>query len=349
MPLVPFLHRVANRENLTADQAREAMDVILSGRSSTAQIAAFLVALRMKGEAPEELLGFARAMRERATPVDVHSNGQPLLDTCGTGGAGSKTFNVSTITALVVAGAGVRVAKHGNRSLASLCGSADILEGLGVTINIPADQIAGAIHDVGIGFMFAPSIHPAMKHAQPARAELKMRTAFNLLGPLTNPARANVQLVGAPSVRAAELIAQALACLGLHRGFVVHGLDGLDEITTTGETLVLEIRGGVIAQDTLTPADFGVPTARPQDLEGGDCQTNCEIAKEVLSGGQGPRRDIVLVNASAALVAAGKAADFHEGVRLAAHSIDTGAAQSKLEALITFTSTTGVQSGRPRR
>lgn len=337
MPLVPFLHRVANRENLSADQAREAMDVILTGRASTSQIAAFLVALRMKGEAPEELLGFARAMREHATPVNVEENGQPLVDTCGTGGA-AKTFNISTVTAFVVAGAGVRVAKHGNRSLATLCGSADILEGLGVNILVPPDRIAASIRDVGIGFMFAPAIHPAMKYAQPARAELKMRTVFNLLGPLTNPARANVQLVGAPTVRAAELMAQALASLGVVRGFVVHGLDGgLDEITTTGDTLALEIRSGVIAHHTLRPEDFGVPRGRMEDLAGGDCQANCRIAHSVLSGEKTPCRDVVLINSSAALVAAGKAADFAEGVRIAAESIDSGAALSKLQSLILFT------------
>jgi anthranilate phosphoribosyltransferase len=337
MSLVPFLHRVADRESLSADQAKEAMDVILSGQSSTSQIAAFLVALRMKGEAPDELLGFARAMREHAVPVRVEQNGHPLVDTCGTGGA-AKTFNISTITAFVVAGAGVRVAKHGNRSLATLCGSADILEGLGVDIVIPPDRIAACIREVGIGFMFAPAIHPAMKHAQPARAELKMRTAFNLLGPLTNPARANVQLVGAPSVRAAELMAQALGSLGVLRAFVVHGVDGgLDEITTTGETLALEIRSGVIADHTLVPEDFGVPRARIEDLKGGDCLANCEIARRVLSGEKGPRRDVVLVNSSAALVAAGRASDFREGVRVAAESLDSGAAMSKLTRLIAFT------------
>jgi anthranilate phosphoribosyltransferase len=339
MPLVPFLHRVADRESLSAGQARDAMDVILNGRASTPQIAAFLVALRMKGEAPEELLGFARAMREYATPVVVRSNGQPLVDTCGTGGA-AKTFNISTITAFVVAGAGVRVAKHGNRSLATRCGSADILEGLGVNILIPAERIALAIETIGIGFMYAPAIHPAMKHAQPARAELKMRTAFNLLGPLTNPAHATVQLVGAPGVRAAELMAEALASLGLHRGFVVHGVDGgLDEITTTGETVALEIRSGVIAHRTLNPQDFGMAQARLDDLIGGDCQSNCRIARSVLSGEKGPRRDIVLVNSSAVLVAAGRASDFRQGVDIAAASIDSGAAQSKLDALIAFTNT----------
>jgi anthranilate phosphoribosyltransferase len=343
MSLVPFLHRVANRENLSAADAREAMEVILTGQASTAQVAAFLTALRMKGEAPEELLGFARAMRDHATAIPVEHNGHPLVDTCGTGGA-AKTFNISTITAFVIAGAGVRVAKHGNRSMSGLCGSADILEALGVNIHISPDRIAACIREVGIGFMFAPAIHPAMKHAQPARAELKMRTAFNLLGPLTNPARATVQLVGAPGVRAAELMAEALASLGLHRGFVVHGIDGtLDEITTTGETLALEIRSGVIAHHTLTPKDFGVRRARIEDLAGGDIDANCKIARAVLGGEKGPRRDVVLVNSSAALVAAARAADFDDGMRVAAESIDSGAARAKLDALVAFTTSQAVR------
>lgn len=335
MPFVAYLHRVANCENLTASEAAEAMAVILAGQATTAQIAAFLVALRMKRETPDELLGFARAMRARMTRVDAGP--EPVIDTCGTGGDNAGTFNVSTVAAFAVAGAGVRVAKHGNRSISSRCGSADVLEGLGVRIDLTPEAMGRAIREVGIGFLFAPALHPAMKHAQPARLELRMRTVFNLLGPLANPAGATAQLVGAPSEEAAELMAQALASLGLERGFVVHGSDGLDEITTTGTTTTLEITRGVVAHRTLAPADFGVAAARAEDLKGGGRDENCRIARAILDGESGPRRDIVLVNAAAALVAAGKARDFGEGMALAAASIDSGAARARLEQLIRFT------------
>jgi len=335
MPFVAYLHRVAGRENLTASEAAEAMALILAGQATTAQIAAFLVALRMKRETPAELLGFARAMRARMTRVDAGP--EPVIDTCGTGGDNAGTFNVSTVAALVVAGAGARVAKHGNRSISSRCGSADVLEGLGVRIDLAPEAVGRAIREVGIGFLFAPALHPAMKYAQPARVELKMRTVFNLLGPLANPAGATAQLVGAPSVEAAELMAEALASLGLERGFVVHGSDGLDEITTTGPTTTLEITRGVIVHRTLTPADFGVGVARAEDLKGGDRDENCRIAHSILNGERGPKRDIVLVNAAAALVVAGRANDFPEGVALAAESIDSGAARARLDQLILFT------------
>jgi anthranilate phosphoribosyltransferase len=313
------------------------MDLVLSGQVSTPQLASFLIALRMKGETTDEVVGFARAMRERAAIIDSGVLGEPILDTCGTGGDGACTFNISTVAALVVAGAGVRVAKHGNRSISSQCGSADILEELGVNIALTAEQMGRAVKDVGIAFLFAPEIHPAMKHAHAARVELKLRTAFNLLGPLTNPARATVQVSGAPSIRAAELIAEGLATLGLQRGFVVHGLDGLDEITTTTETVALEIRAGAIAHRTLAPEDFGVSRADAAELKGDDVETNARIALAVLDGERGPRRDIVLVNASAALVAAGVAEDFGQGMSIAAHSVDSGAARRKLAELIRYT------------
>ena len=230
----------------------------------------------------------------------------------------------------------MRVAKHGNRSISSQCGSADLLEAWGIEIAMPPEQSARAIREVGIGFLFAPAVHTAMKHAQPVRTELKMRTVFNLLGPLTNPAGATAQLVGAPSEQAAELMAGALAALGLARGFVVHGSDGLDEITTTGPTLAFEIRDGKAERRTLEPADFGVQCARPEDLKGGDKARNLEIANAVLAGARGPQRDIVLVNAAAALVAAGQAETFLEGVALAVVSIDSGAAKRKVEGLAAF-------------
>ena len=336
MGLLPYLERVASRVDLSSSEALEAMRTILCGEASQPQIAAFLVALRMKGETVEELVGFARALRQMAAPIDCGPGGEPLLDTCGTGGDGASTFNISTIAAFVVAGAGVRVAKHGNRSISSRCGSADLLEALGIAIAIPPAESGRAIREIGIGFLFAPAFHTAMKHAQPVRVDLKMRTVFNLLGPLTNPAGADAQLAGAPSPHAAEWIAGALAALGLRRGFVVHGSDGLDEITTTGSTLAFSIAEGRVERLTLTPEDFGVAAAMPEDLKGGDLARNTEIARAVLSGRPGPQRDVVLVNASAALVAAGKAASFSEGVLLAARSIDTGAAWRKVEALARF-------------
>jgi anthranilate phosphoribosyltransferase len=337
MSLLPYLEQLLTGENLPAPDAQDAMTAILSGQASQPQIAAFLVALRLKGETAEELVGFARAMREMATPVTTGLSGETLLDTCGTGGDGASTFNISTIAAFVVAGAGVRVAKHGNRSISSRCGSADVLESLGINIALSAADCGRAIREVGIGFLFAPAIHTAMKHAHPVRVDLKIRTVFNLLGPLTNPAGADAQLVGAPSAHAAELIAFALASLGLRRGFVVHGSDGLDEITTTGPTLAFYISEGAVQSQTFMPADFGVPQASPEDLIGGDRDCNAEIARAVLAGARGPQRDIVLVNSSAALVAAGKTMDFREGMLLAAESIDSGAARRKADALAAFT------------
>jgi len=271
-----------------------------------------------------------------AEPIDAGLPGETLLDTCGTGGDGLSTFNISTVAAFVVAGAGVRVAKHGNRSISSQCGSADLLEMMGVRIPMPPAECARAIREIGIGFLFAPAIHTATRHAHPVRVDLKMRTVFNLLGPLTNPAGASAQLAGAPSPHFAELIAGALAALGLERGVVVHGSDGLDEITTTGPTLAFEIRHGKVERMTLTPDDFGVAIARPEDLTGGGRERNWAIAREILEGARGPQRDIVLVNAAAALVAAGRTDDFREGMALAAAAIDSGAARAKVEALSHF-------------
>jgi anthranilate phosphoribosyltransferase len=336
MPFLQYLHAVAERRSLDTAEASEAMEAILAGDVSPAQIAAFLMALRMKGETVEELVGFARAMRSRAVRVDVELNGETLLDTCGTGGDGQSTFNISTVAAFVAAGAGVRVAKHGNRSASSQCGSADLLESLGIAVPQPPEAVARAIREIGIGFLFAPSVHTAMKHAQPVRVELKMRTVFNLLGPLTNPAGATAQLVGAPSEHAAELMAGALAELGLERGFVVHGSDGLDEITTTGVTLAFEIRSGSVERRTLSPEDFEVERAPASALKGADAETNAAIARAIFKGAKGPPRDIVLVNASAALVAAGKAANFREAMEIARKSIDSGAAWKKVEELARF-------------
>jgi anthranilate phosphoribosyltransferase len=337
--LLPYLYRVAAREPLSAPDARLAMLAVLSGEASTAQIAAFLVALRMKGETPDELLGFARAMREKATPVRAEVNGRPLLDTCGTGGDGGSTFNISTVAAFIVAGAGALVAKHGNRAISGRCGSADILEALGVRVDLDPDRAARAIRDVGFGFLFAPLLHPAMRHAQPARLELKMRTVFNLLGPLTNPAGATRQLIGAPSLEAAELMARALAGFEPERAFVVHGADGLDEVTTTGATAVFEVRAGEVTRFEWQPADFGVAAAAPGDLAGGGLKESIPIVRAILDGEPGPRRDIALVNAAAALMAAGLAETPRDGMRVAAESLDSGAAREVLRRLVQASNT----------
>lgn len=335
MPLLPYLERLAAREDLSANDAETAMQHILEGRVSPAQIAGFLMGLRVKGETVDELVGFARAMRQMSVRLDLSIDGETLLDTCGTGGDGAETFNISTVAAFVAAGAGVRVAKHGNRAVTSAkgCGSVDLLDSLGIAIPTSPEETARAIREVGIGFLFAPAMHTAMKHAAPVRAELRLRTAFNLLGPLTNPAGATAQLVGAPSERAAELLARALAALGLKRGFVVHGSDGLDEITTTGPTLAYEIRDGEVERRTVESADFAVRTAVPEELHGGSKTRNCQIAHAVLEGERGAPRDIVIANASAALVAAGRVETFLEGAAIAAVSIDSGAALHKVEAL----------------
>jgi len=330
MPLVPFLHRVIAAENLSPGEARDAMSVLLEGRASEASIAAFLTALRMKGETADELAGFAQAMRERAIFVDC---GGDVIDTCGTGGDAAGTFNVSTVAALVLAGAGARVAKHGNRSISSRTGSVDMLEALGVRATMTAEEAARAVREIGIGFLFAPALHPAMKYAQSVRRELKMRTVFNLLGPLANPARARSQLIGAPSPDAARLMAEALAELGTGHAFVVHGHDGLDEITTTGPTDVYEVWTGRVEKRLWTPADFGVPSATIEELRGGDPECNARIAREILGGKLGAQRDIVLVNAAAGLVAGGLSPDLRSAMTIAAHSIDSGAAADRLARL----------------
>jgi anthranilate phosphoribosyltransferase len=339
--LLPFLHKIAASVDLSATEAREAMLAILSGAATTPQISAFLMGLRMKGETSEELLGFARAMREKTIRIDACVHPEPLLDTCGTGGGAGSTFNISTVAAFVVAGAGARVAKHGNRSFSTQCGSADVLEQLGVDVSQPPERVAQAIREIGIGFLFAPLLHPAMKHAQSARMELKMRTVFNLLGPLTNPASATRQLIGTPSAHTAELVANALAGFGPERAFVVHGVgngnDGLDEVTTTGTTLVFEITGPEVRSFEWTPADFGVPQAEIEDLRGGDSARNAEIAIAVLQGRPGAQRDIVLMNSAAALMAAGLADNPRAAMERAAQSIDSGAAWAKLQMLAAFT------------
>jgi anthranilate phosphoribosyltransferase len=325
------------RETLSAQEARQAMAAILRGDSSTALIASFAVALRMKGETAEELKGLAQAMRESCVHVDHGITAEPVLDTCGTGGDGQGTLNISTISALVIAGAGVRVAKHGNRSSRGHCGSADLLEALGVRLLMRADSVARAIREIGFGFLFAPAFHPAMKHAMPARKELQTRTAFNLLGPLTNPAAATVQLVGAPDAPSAELLAVTLASLGLQRGYVVHGADGLDEVSTTGPTQLFSIMRGAIDHRTVHPEEFGVARAVLSELQAPDVPANRDLALAILQGAKGAPREIVLVNAAVGLTAAGKSANFSDGMSLAAHAIDSGAALSILRRYVDFT------------
>jgi anthranilate phosphoribosyltransferase len=335
MPLLPYIERIAAGQELSEADALAAMHVVLAGHASPAQLAAFLMGMRMRSPTVGELVGFARAMREVAAPVDVGLPGVVLLDTCGTGGDGAETFNISTLVALVAAGAGVHVAKHGNRSATSHCGSADILEALGVKLAVSPADAARAVREIGIGFFFAQTVHTAMKHAHPVRADLRMRTVFNLLGPLTNPV-ANVQVVGAPSEETAKLLAGALARLGMVRGYVVHGFDGLDEVTTTGPTLVYEIQEGQIKQRTLDPGDFALHTATAADLKGGDTARNLEIARAVLAGERGPHRDIVIANAALALSATAQVETFLEGAAVAAVSLDSGAAREKLDALVRF-------------
>ena len=330
MPLTPFLHRIAAGSHLSSEEAFQAMSALLEGSSSESVIAGFLVALRMKGETAAELAGFARAMRERMIAVEA---GADVVDTCGTGGDGANTFNISTVAAFVMAGAGARVAKHGNRSLSSQTGSADVLEALGVRVAMTPDEAARAICEIGIGFLFAPHLHPAMKYAQPVRRALKLRTVFNLLGPLANPARASRQLIGAPSPHAAELMAEALAELGAVHAFVVHGHDGLDEITTTGPTSVWRVCAGSVEKAVWTPSDFELERAPLEALHGGSAASNALIALEVLAGEPGPRRDIVLANAAAGLVAAGLSPDLRSGMKLAQESIDSGRALQKIELL----------------
>jgi anthranilate phosphoribosyltransferase len=339
------LEKIASGKNLERDEAERAMEEILAGRASTEQIAALLMGLRMKGESLDEIVGFALAMRRHAAsifPARHSLTGAPLVDTCGTGGDGLGTFNISTAAAFVVAGAGVRVAKHGNRSSGTRCGSADVLEALGVSINIPAARVATAIEEIGIGFLYAPAMHAATRHAIPARRELRFRTIFNLLGPLTNPAGASAQVVGVYGANLTELLAQVLKELGVARAFVVHGAEGLDEISISGETTIAELRDGAIRTYCVTPEDFGLARAPLESILGGEPAHNARTIRQVLgipgrAHDHGPHRDIVLINAAAALVAAGRAKEFLEGVHVAAESIDSGAAFRKLEALAAFT------------
>jgi anthranilate phosphoribosyltransferase len=348
------LKKIVGGGNLSRAEADAAMEQILTGGANDALIAALLIALHMKGETVDELVGFASAMRRHATQIFPagHSHADEMLvDTCGTGGDGRNTFNVSTAAAFVVAGAGVRVAKHGNRAATSHCGSADVLEQLGISLEQTPARVRQAIEEIGIGFLFAPAIHTSMRNAMPARRALGVRTVFNLLGPLTNPAGAAAQVVGVSAPHLTELLARALAELGVRRAFVVHGADGLDEISLSAETHVAELNSGSIRTYKVMPEDFGLRRAPVEAFAGGDAKHNAEIIHKILGRSllyreHTPHRDIVLANASAALVATGRAGSFKDGVQFAAESIDSGAAREKLDALVRFTQANALPASR---
>ena len=324
---------LTQRHDLPADHARAAMAEILAGSASSAQIAGFIVALRMKGETVDELKGLLDAMADAAARVPL-SSVDGVVDVVGTGGDRSHSVNVSTMAALVVAGAGVRVCKHGNRAASSRCGSADLLEALGVNLDVEPAGVARCVEEAGIGFCFAPRFHPAMRHAVPTRRELGVPTVFNLLGPLANPAGVRRQVVGVADAAMAERMARVLAARGSQRVLVVHGDDGLDELTTTTTSTVVELVDGEVRTTTVDPADLGIGRAAPSDLTGGDADANAAVAKRVLAGEPGAHRDIVVLNAAAGLVAAGAAADLAAGVTRACQSIDTGAAAGALDRLV---------------
>ena len=326
-----LIEKVMRREDLTSSEAAAAMAEVMEGRAADAQIAGLLIGLAMKGERPAEIVGLARTMRAHA--VKVSRRFDDVFDTCGTGGDHSGTFNISSAVALVVAGAGVRVAKHGNRSVSSQCGSADVFETLGVRVSAPAAVVERCLADAGIGFFFAPTFHPSMRHAGATRKALGVRTAFNLLGPLTNPAGASRQLVGVPKPEFTELIARSLLLLGSTRAWVVHGSDGIDEISTTGYTKISECRDGSVNTFYLHPADVGLPKVPQAAIRGGSAADNAGLIRGVLAGERSPARDIVVLNAGAALLIAGKAASLADGMALAADSIDRGAAARALEQM----------------
>ena len=317
--------------SLAADEAAQVMEEIMQGEATPAQFGAFVTALRLKGETVDEIVGLARTMRARAIPVVTDGL---VVDTCGTGGDGSHTFNISTTAAFVAAGAGLKVAKHGNRAMSSQCGSADVLEALGVKIDLNAEQVQRCLQEVGIGFMFAPAFHPAMKYAAAPRRELGIRTVFNILGPLTNPAGAKAQVLGVADESLVEKMALVLQHLGCHHALVVHGEDGLDEVTISGKTHFCELKGNRIENYTISPEDLGLPSAGSDSLKGGSAQENAELLRNILAGAPGPQRDVVLMNTAAVLLAGDKVETLREGVGLAQKTIDSGQALSKLEQLI---------------
>jgi anthranilate phosphoribosyltransferase len=330
--LTPLIEKLVRHEDLTEDEAASVMLNVMEQQAAPAALGALLALLAMKGERPAELVGFARTMRERAVKLSAPARG--VFDTCGTGGDRSGTFNVSSAAALVVASCGVTVAKHGNRSVSSRCGSADVFERLGVQVTAAPEVVERSLKEAGIAFFFAPTFHPSMKHAAETRRALGIRTAFNLLGPLTNPAGASRQLVGVPRSELTELLARSLQRLGSERAWVVHGADGIDEISTTGHTKVSECHAGAVRTFYLHPSDVGLPKASPQDLRGGDAAENAAIVTGVLAGEPGAPRDIVLFNAGAALFVAGRAGSVVGGIRMAADAIDSGGARASLDRMV---------------
>ena len=333
------LAKIVSGGDLTMTEARDVMKEIMQGQATQAQIGSFLTALRMKGETADEIAGCAQAMRENA--IEVKPRQRVLVDTCGTGGDGSGTFNISTTVAFVAAGAGLAVAKHGNRSVSSRCGSADLLQALGVNLETNAEQDALCIDEVGIGFLFAPLLHPAMKHALGPRREIGLRTIFNILGPLCNPAKAKRQLLGVYDSALTELMAEVLLTLGSEHAFVVHGHSGLDELSTTGPNRISRLYDGHIETYSIDPRDFGLPRAKISDLAGGTAEENAAITKDLLQGKRGPKRDAVLINAAAVLVAGDKTSNLEEGLSMAAEAIDSGDAMRKLDQLIEFSHSFG--------
>lgn len=340
--------KVVLHHDLAESEMIDVMNQIMGGEATPAQVGAFITALRMKGETIEEIAGAARVMRDHATPIrvgkvldidrdEINIDRETILDTCGTGGSGTKSFNISTIVALVVSACGVKVAKHGNRSISSACGSADVLEALGVNLNVTPQQVESCINEVGVGFLFAPALHGAMKHAIGPRREIGIRTIFNILGPLTNPAGADRQVLGVYAENLVEVLARVLVKLGCRRGFVVHGLDGMDEVTLTGPTRIGEICDGAVTLFTIEPEDFGLSRCTLADLQGGDASTNAIIVRDVLTGNPGPKREVVLLNAAYALVASGIARDVEAGLEKARAAIDDGLALAKLEGLVALT------------
>ena len=338
-----LIEKLTRHEDLTTDEAAAAMADVMDGRAATAHISGLLVALAMKGERPAEIVGLAKTMRAHA--VQVSRRYDDVFDTCGTGGDRAGTFNISSCAALVVAAAGVRVAKHGNRSASSRTGGADVYEALGIRITASPAVVERCLAEAGIGFFFAPTFHPSMRHAAPVRRELGVRTAFNLLGPLTNPAGATRQLVGVPRPEFTELLARSLMLLGTRRAWVVHGADGIDELTTTGYSKISECRDGAVNTFYLHPADVGLPKAPPGSLQGGDAHESARIIESILDGARGPARDVVLLNAGAALFIAGAAASVDEGILKASRAIDRGDAKAVLERLVSISTAEEFSAG----
>jgi anthranilate phosphoribosyltransferase len=326
------IDKAVKKQDLSEAEMMQAMEEIMEGVATPAQIGAFITALRMKGETVEEVTGAARIMRQKATRVNACAT--TIVDTCGTGGDALNTFNISTITAFVVAAAGIVVAKHGNRAVSSGCGSADVLEALGVNISVDQDIVEECVQQIGIGFLFAPKLHGAMKYAIGPRREIGIRTIFNMLGPLTNPAGATAQLLGVYDARLTEMFADVLKNMGTKRAFVVHGMDGLDEVTLSRETRVAELKDGIVKTYNINPVDYFGKTYPLEDVRGGEPQKNAQIIRDVLSGKNGACRNIVLLNAALAIIAGEKAGNIKEGIKVAANCIDSGAAVKKLQALI---------------